>query len=122
MFIFAVARFKTDYYISGIAYLKSDLVSLLELICYLLIEVSSSVYSGSSDFVLMELDNACITLSRASDMSRKKKSNFAGFLGTNSRKNRPISQEFRGSFQGKLHQKAIVKNGRFCGYFQRKFR
>ena len=112
MFIFAVARFKTDYYISGIAYLKSDLVSLLELICYLLIiEVSSSVYSGSSDFVLMELDNACITLSRASDMLRKKKSNFAGFLGTNSRKNRPISQEFQGSFQGKLHQKAIVKNG-----------
>ena len=33
---------------------------------------------------------------RASDRSRKKKSNFAGFLGTNSRKNRPISREFSG--------------------------
>ena len=62
------------------------------------------------------------TLSRASDRSWKKKSNFAGFLGTNSWKNRPILLEFRGSFQGKLHQKAIVKNGQFCGYFQCKFR
>ena len=32
-----------------------------------------------------------------------------GFLGINSRKNRPISREFRGSFRGKLHQKAIGK-------------
>ena len=46
---------------------------------------------------------------RASDRSRKKKSNFAGFLGTNSRKKQRISREFRGSFQGKLHQKAISK-------------
>ena len=30
------------------------------------------------------------SLVRASDRSRKKKSNFTGFLGTNSRKNRPI--------------------------------
>ena len=35
-------------------------------------------------------------LSRASDRSRTKKSNFAGFLGTNLQKNRPISQEFSG--------------------------
>ena len=34
---------------------------------------------------------------------------FVGFLGINSRKNRPISREFRGSFRGKLHQKAIGK-------------
>ena len=38
-----------------------------------------------------------------------KKSNFAGFLGSNSRKNRPISPEFRGKFQGKLRQKAMGK-------------
>ena len=38
---------------------------------------------------------------RASDRSWKKKSNFAGFLGTNSRKNWLISREF----SGKLHQK-----------------
>ena len=30
---------------------------------------------------------------RASDISRKKKQNFAGFTGANSRKNRPISRE-----------------------------
>ena len=32
----------------------------------------------------------------ASDISRKKKQNFAGFSGANSRKNRPISRDFRG--------------------------
>ena len=35
-------------------------------------------------------------LGRASDISRKKKQNFAGFSGANSRKNRPISRDFRG--------------------------
>ena len=34
--------------------------------------------------------------SRASDISRKKKQNFAGFSGANSPKNRPISRDFRG--------------------------
>ena len=34
-------------------------------------------------------------LSRASDISRKKKQNFAGFSGANSRKNQPISRDFR---------------------------
>ena len=33
---------------------------------------------------------------RASDISRKKKQNFAGFSRANSRKNWPISQDFRG--------------------------
>ena len=33
---------------------------------------------------------------RASDILRKKKQNFAGFSGANSRKNRPISRDFRG--------------------------
>ena len=46
---------------------------------------------------------------RASDRSRGKKSNFTGFLGSNSRKNRPISPEFRGKFQGKLRQEAMGK-------------
>ena len=36
------------------------------------------------------------TINRASDISRKKKHNFAGFSGANSRKNRPISRYFRG--------------------------
>ena len=36
------------------------------------------------------------SLSRASDRSRKKKTNFAGFSGTKSRKTRPILQEFSG--------------------------
>ena len=34
-----------------------------------------------------------VVLYRASDISRKKKQNFAGFSGANSRKNRPISRE-----------------------------
>ena len=64
---------------------------------------------------------------RASDISRKKKQNFAGFSGPNSRKNRPISRDFRGkkvkirgtigrfrgifsgNFGGKLHQETISK-------------
>ena len=49
----------------------------------------------------MDRDSLC----RASDRSWKKKSNFAGFLGTKSRKTRPISQEF----WGKLGQEAIAK-------------
>ena len=35
----------------------------------------------------------CPQRGRASDISRKKKQNFAGFSGANSRKNRPISRE-----------------------------
>ena len=38
----------------------------------------------------------CHFIIRASDISRKKKQNFAGFSGANSLKNRPISRDFRG--------------------------
>ena len=38
---------------------------------------------------------------RASDISRKKKQNFAGFSGVNSRKNRPISREKKSRFAEK---------------------
>ena len=48
--------------------------------------------------VYIQKDGA--TLFRASGRSRKKKSNFAGFSGTNSRKKRPISREFRRNFAG----------------------
>ena len=59
---------------------------------------------------------------RASDNSREKKSNFAGFWGTKWRKNWSMSREFRRNFQGKLGWKAVgKKNGGFCGYFQGKF-
>ena len=37
-----------------------------------------------------------LEIGRASDILRKKKQNFAGFSGANSRKNRPISRHFRG--------------------------
>ena len=40
---------------------------------------------------------------RASDISREKNQNFAGFSGANSRKNRPISRDFSGkksNFEG----------------------
>ena len=42
-------------------------------------------------------------INRASDISRKKKQNFAGFSGANSQKNRPISRDFSGkksNFEG----------------------
>ena len=61
-------------------------------------------------------------LCRASDRSWRKKSNFTGFLGTNSRKNHPISWEFHGNFRANFFKKQLVKNGQFCGYFQGKFR
>ena len=44
---------------------------------------------------------------RASDISRKKTPNFAGFSGANSRKNRPISRDFHGKkvkIRGKIGQ------------------
>ena len=47
---------------------------------------------------------------RASDISRKKTQNFAGFSGANSRKNRPISRDFRGK-KVKIHSRI----GRFRG-------
>ena len=49
---------------------------------------------------------------RASDISRKKKQNFAGFSGANSRKNWPISRDFRGK-----KVKIRGKIGRFRGIF-----
>ena len=52
---------------------------------------------------------------RASDISRKKKQNFAGFSGANSRKNRPISRDF--------HEKKVKlrgKIGRFSGILAEK--
>ena len=52
----------------------------------------------------------------------KKKSNFAGFSGTNSRKKRPISRNFAGISQASFAEKRLVKNGRFRGSFPRKFR
>ena len=41
-----------------------------------------------------------VPFTEASGRSREKKSNFAGFSGTNSRKKRPISREFRRNFRG----------------------
>ena len=76
-------------------------------------------------------------LARASDILRKKNQNFAGFSGANSRKNRPISQDFRGKkvkirgkiarFPGILAEKIkILKDFqgqilRKIGRFHRKF-
>ena len=52
-----------------------------------------------------------ISLYRASNISRKKKQNFAGFSGGNSRKNRLISRDF--------HEKKVKirgKNRRYPGF------
>ena len=65
------------------------------------------------------------TTDRASDISRKKKQNFAGFSGANSRKNRPISQEksqnsrhnrpISGDFRGR-EVKIREKSAHFAGF------
>ena len=52
---------------------------------------------------------------RASDISRKKTQNFAGFSGAKSRKNRPISRDFRGK-----KVKICGKIGRFRGILAEK--
>ena len=49
---------------------------------------------------------------RASDNSREKNSNFAGFAETNSRRKRPISWEFRVNFGSKFRWKAKKKEPR----------
>ena len=55
------------------------------------------------------------TLKRASDISRKKKKNFAGFSEANSRKDWPISRDFRGK-KVKIRGKSAV----FAGYLREK--
>ena len=57
-------------------------------------------------------NNYNCALSRASDISRKKKQNFAGFSWANSQKNWPISPDFRGK-KVKIRRKI----GRFSGIF-----
>ena len=57
--------------------------------------------------------HVCDTLYRASDILRKKKQNFAGFSGANSRKNRPISRDFRGK---KVKIRGTI--GRFRAIFE----
>ena len=54
-------------------------------------------------------------LIRASDISRKKKKNFAGFSGANSRENWPISRDFRGK-----KSKFAEKSADFAGYSREK--
>ena len=54
-------------------------------------------------------------LIRASDISREKKKNFAGFSGANSRENWPISRDFRGK-----KSKFAEKSADFAGYSREK--
>ena len=87
---------------------------------------------------MVPIDFKLADKNRASDISRKKKQNFAGFSGANSRKNRPISRDFRGKkvkirrkigrFRGILAEKSQIskdfqgqilrKIGRFHGKFR----
>ena len=65
--------------------------------------------------IMQDVNNKSIIICiiyRASDISRKKKQNFAGFSGANSRKNRPISWDFRGK---KVKIRGTI--GRFRGIF-----
>ena len=54
-------------------------------------------------------------------MGHGKKRNFAAFLVINWWKTQPISQDFCGTFPGKLRRETIGKNNRFCGNFLDKF-
>ena len=75
---------------------------------------------SSSLCLCAELQESSISrICKAFDRSQKKKSNFVGFLGTNLRKNRPISRKFCASFPGKLHQKAIGKKWPILWLFSR---
>ena len=56
-----------------------------------------------------------VNLDRASDISRKKKQDFAGFSGANSWRNRPISRDFRGE---KVKIRGTI--GRFRGILAEK--
>ena len=69
------------------------------------------------------------TSNRASDISRKKKQNFAGFSGANSRKNRLILRDFHGRkvkfrriFRGKFLEKAADSTGNVFGNISGGFR
>ena len=66
---------------------------------------------------------------RASDISRKKKQNFAGFSGVNSRKNQPIWREKKSKFAEKSanvagfsREKVKIRGkiARFCGILAEK--
>ena len=80
---------------------------------------------------VMLLRRVPVALIRASDISRKKKQNFAGFSGANSQKNRPISrgksqnsrknQPISRDFRGRK-VKICRKIVRFRGIFFGKFR
>ena len=54
-------------------------------------------------------------------ISRGKKSNFAGFSDTNLQKIRLILWEFRRNSQAHFTKKQLVKNGQFRGNFLGKF-
>ena len=55
-----------------------------------------SFSTNITSYLIITTINYTTTQIRASDISRKKKQNFAGFSGANSRKNWPISRDFRG--------------------------
>ena len=59
---------------------------------------------------MVPIDFKLADKNRASDISRKTKQNFVGFSGANSRKNRPISLDFRGK---KVKNRSKI--GRFRG-------
>ena len=62
---------------------------------------------------LNELKLSLFFITGASDILRKKKQNFMGFSGANSRKNRLISRDFRREKKSKFAKKI----GRFRGIF-----
>ena len=74
---------------------------------------SNTKYTGTTTLTSQRRTLAQLPF-RASDRSRKKKSNFAGFLGTNLLKKRLILQKIVG-----VHQKAIGKKRPILWLFSR---
>ena len=67
--------------------------------------------------VLLKHQASSLPPYRPSDRSWKKKSNFAGFLGTKSRKNRPILQDFARIFGANLAGKQSIKKQQILWLF-----
>ena len=68
---------------------------------------------------------ACVIKNRASDISRKKKQNFAGFSGATSGKNGPILRDFsrkKVNFRRIFRRKFLEKSADFTGNFGGKVR
>ena len=86
-----------------IVFYHSIICTWFRLLYLLNIHVATNDHEVEYSCLLFVAKSVHTRFDRASGRSRKKKPNFAGFSGANSRKKRPISREFRGNFRGRFH-------------------